>query len=90
MDDETLRDLLQDFGPVSIRRMFGGKGIYHQGLIFALVVRDELLFRQTNSPLRSSSMPGPCNGPLKGARAANPLPCLIGACRAKLSTIWKS
>ncbi|MBB5701913.1 DNA transformation protein [Ochrobactrum daejeonense] len=45
MDDETLRDLLQDFGPVSIRRMFGGKGIYHQGLIFALVVRDELLFK---------------------------------------------
>ncbi|MEL4072315.1 TfoX/Sxy family protein [Ochrobactrum sp. GPK 3] len=45
MDDETLRDLLQDFGPISIRRMFGGKGIYHQGLIFALVVRDELLFK---------------------------------------------
>lgn len=45
MDDEALRDLLQDFGPISIRRMFGGKGIYHQGLIFALVVRDELLFK---------------------------------------------
>lgn len=45
MDDEALRDLLHDFGPISIRRMFGGKGIYHQGLIFALIVRDELLFK---------------------------------------------
>ncbi len=45
MDDESLRDLLQDFGPISIRRMFGGKGIYHHGLIFALVVRDELLLK---------------------------------------------
>lgn len=45
MDDETLRDLLDGFGPISIRRMFCGKGIYHQGLIFALVVGDELLFK---------------------------------------------
>lgn len=48
MDDETLRDLLQGFGPISIRRMFGGKGIYHQGLIFALVVDDELLLKADN------------------------------------------
>lgn len=45
MDDETLRDLLQDFGPISIRRMFGGKGLYYDGIIFALVFRDELLFK---------------------------------------------
>lgn len=45
MDDQTLRDLFQNFGPIVIRRMFGGKGIYHQGIIFALVVDDELLLK---------------------------------------------
>ncbi len=45
MDDEALRDLFAGLGPIRIRRMFGGKGVYHQGLIFALVVDDELLLK---------------------------------------------
>ena len=45
MDDETLRELFAGLGAISIRRMFGGKGIYHQGLIIALVVGDELLLK---------------------------------------------
>ncbi|MDR6431096.1 TfoX/Sxy family protein [Brucella pseudogrignonensis] len=45
MDDETLRELFAGLGAISIRRMFGGKGIYHQGLIIALIVGDELLLK---------------------------------------------
>lgn len=45
MDDETIRDLFSAIGLVTIRRMFGGKGIYRDGLIFALVVRGELLLK---------------------------------------------
>ena len=45
MDDQSLRDLFEGLGTISIRRMFGGKGIYHQGLIVALVVQDELLLK---------------------------------------------
>ena len=45
MNDETLRELFAGLGAISIRRMFGGKGIYHQGLIIALVVGDELLLK---------------------------------------------
>lgn len=30
-------DLLDSFGPVDARRMFGGFGIFHQGLMFGLV-----------------------------------------------------
>lgn len=45
MDDETLRELFTGLGAISIRRMFGGKGIYHQGMIIALVVGDELLLK---------------------------------------------
>jgi DNA transformation protein and related proteins len=52
MDDETIRELFEAFGPVSIRRMFGGKGIYRDGLIFALVLRDELMLKgdELNAP----------------------------------------
>ena len=38
MDDERIRELFEGLGPVTIRRMFGGKGIYHDGLIVAVVL----------------------------------------------------
>ena len=37
MDPEFIRDLFAPFGPVTVRRMFGGAGIYREGLMFALV-----------------------------------------------------
>lgn len=37
MDADTLRDLFAAFGPISVRRMFGGAGIYRDGVMFALV-----------------------------------------------------
>lgn len=45
MEDITLRELFAGLGAISIRRMFGGKGIYHQGIIIALVIDDELLLK---------------------------------------------
>jgi DNA transformation protein and related proteins len=36
MDSEAVRDLFTRFGPVSVRRMFGGAGIWSDGLMFAL------------------------------------------------------
>ena len=36
MDAATIEDLFAPFGPVSVRRMFGGAGIYHRGLMLAL------------------------------------------------------
>ena len=45
MDEDTIRDLLSGFGPVTIRRMFGGKGVYRDGVIFALEVDDELMLK---------------------------------------------
>ena len=45
MDDDHIREMFEGLGQVSIRRMFGGKGIYHNGLIVALVVGGELLLK---------------------------------------------
>lgn len=43
MDDDAIRDVFSSLGPVAIRRMFGGKGVYHDGIIIALEVDGELL-----------------------------------------------
>ena len=37
---DFLTEQLAGFGPVTIRKMFGGAGIYHQGVIFGLVIED--------------------------------------------------
>jgi len=36
MNEADLIDLFASFGPVTVRRMFGGHGIYHHGRIIAL------------------------------------------------------
>ena len=45
MDDADIEEAFADLGPVTIRRMFGGRGVYHQGLVLALVVDGELLLK---------------------------------------------
>lgn len=52
MDNAAIEEMFEGLGPVSIRRMFGGKGIYHQGLIIAIDLRDEVLLKadETSAP----------------------------------------
>ncbi len=45
MDDDVIRDVFASLGPVTIKRMFGGKGVYHDGIIIALEVDGELLLK---------------------------------------------
>lgn len=45
MDNVGIEEMFEPLGPVSIRRMFGGKGIYHRGLIVALEVSGEILLK---------------------------------------------
>lgn len=42
---EHLQDALQALGPVSVRRMFGGAGVFADGVMFALVSDDMLFFK---------------------------------------------
>jgi DNA transformation protein and related proteins len=37
VDPEFVRDLFAPFGAVTVKRMFGGAGLYSQGLMFALL-----------------------------------------------------
>jgi DNA transformation protein len=50
---EFLVEQMAGFGPVTIRPMFGGAGIYHDGLMFALVY-DEALYLKVDEAARSA------------------------------------
>ena len=45
-------DMLEPLGPVSARRMFGGYGIYLDGMMFALVA-DDILYLKVDGESRS-------------------------------------
>lgn len=45
MDIETIEDLFSGLGPVTIKRMFGGKGVYRNGLIVAIDLNNELMLK---------------------------------------------
>src|SRR5438045_1184991 len=42
---EHVLDLLREFGPVTAKPMFGGWGLYHEGLFFALIAEDMLYLK---------------------------------------------
>ena len=45
MDAEGLKELFRPFGGVTVRRMFGGQGIYADGLCFAIELRGEVFLK---------------------------------------------
>jgi DNA transformation protein len=45
MDNERLSELFESLGPITIKRLFGGKGIYFDGIIIAIEMRGDLLLK---------------------------------------------
>jgi DNA transformation protein len=45
MSDDAIREVFAELGEITIRKMFGGKGIYHDGLIVGVEVRGEILLK---------------------------------------------
>ncbi len=45
MDRDYLIDLFSEFGPVVLRRMFSGYGIFADGVNFAMALRAGIIFR---------------------------------------------
>lgn len=45
MDNDDIRDMFSSLGPVSIRKMFGGKGIYLDGTIIAIEFGGDMLLK---------------------------------------------
>ena len=67
---ELVLENLRAFGPVTTRRMFGGWGIYRDGVFFALIAEDTLYFKSDDEShdqfVRAS--PGPFTFVKKGER----------------------
>ena len=53
MDAEDIREIFRGLGPVQIRRMFGGQGVYRDDLMFALVAAATAVTTQAADPPRS-------------------------------------
>ncbi len=51
--DEFIREQLAVVGPVRVRRMFGGAGVFLDGVMFALVA-DEVLYLKADETTRQS------------------------------------
>ena len=45
MDAEALKALFEPFGSVTVKRMFGGSGIYAEGLCFAIELKGEVFLK---------------------------------------------
>ena len=45
MDAEGLKEIFEPFGAVSVKRMFGGHGVYADGLCFAIEAGGEVYLK---------------------------------------------
>ncbi len=88
MDNERIAELLPASARSSIRRLFGGKGIYSDGVIFAIVLRGEL-------DAEGRCRGGPdfaaaglqSNGSMPNHKTGNPVRCPTGRSPTARSTI---
>lgn len=46
---DYLKDAFSSFGPISCRKMFGGHGVYHDGIMFGLIADNILYLKADNS-----------------------------------------
>jgi DNA transformation protein and related proteins len=66
LDPEFIRELFAQFGPVTIRRMFSGAGIFAEGLMFGLVVRDVIYLKVDDGSIADFEREG--SGPFSYSR----------------------
>jgi DNA transformation protein len=59
MDAHRFDDLFAEFGPIRLRRFFGGEGIYADAVMIALVSKDVIYFH-TNEETRAAFLAEGC------------------------------
>lgn len=83
---DFVTELLIGVGPITIRNMFGGAGVYADGVMFAIVVDDVFYLKADelhSAPSRAKAwVPSPIGPPAKALSL-----CAIGRCRR---VSWRS
>ena len=64
MDIEAINEMFEGLGPVTVKRMFGGQGVYHQGRIIALEVDGEMLLKADKPSGLTQARIGPSKCPI--------------------------
>jgi len=57
-DPDYIRELFSAFGPVSVRRMFGGAGIFADGLMIGLISDGQIYLKADNQTVASFKAEG--------------------------------
>jgi DNA transformation protein len=67
-----VQELMEGWAPVSARRMFGGHGLYHEGLMFAIVMDQRLYLKadEVNRPEFEALGLAPFTYAMKGKEVA--------------------
>ncbi len=73
MQDDDIHDLFAGLGPVTIKRMFGGRGIYHAGQIIALEVDGEVLLKADAQSAPDFESAGSRQWHYEGKKAGSPV-----------------
>jgi DNA transformation protein and related proteins len=58
VDADSIRDLFGALGPVRVRRMFGGQGVFREELMFALEAGGELYLKADESTMATFRQAG--------------------------------
>jgi DNA transformation protein len=66
---EYIRDQLREWGQISVRRMFGGAGLYRDGKMFGLVADDVIYLKVDDTNREKYEAAG--SGPLKPFKDQN-------------------
>ncbi|GAB3389137.1 TfoX/Sxy family protein [Lysobacter fragariae] len=69
---EHLRDLFEPLGPISARAMFGGYGVYFDGMIIGVII-DEALYLKVDDETRADFSDAGCAPFVYGTKDGKPL-----------------
>lgn len=73
MTDDDIHDLFAGLGPVTVKRMFGGKGIYHNGSIVAIEFDGEVLLKADKQSAPDFAAAGSRQWHYEGRNAGEPV-----------------